>query len=102
VSALESWLRLSEHLKYKFELLLEAVSERWAGVPAAPFVLCGFELVREKIEGRYALLCREYTLVSGGDAESQEFEFVHRTYACAEGFKVDSGGVQHWVLFGAI
>jgi hypothetical protein len=79
-------------------MLLEAVAEWRAGMPPAPFLPGGFKLLREKSEGRLALVFVRCTRMSGGEAESKQFRIIHRAEVCAEGFKVDGTGPKHCML----
>jgi hypothetical protein len=79
-------------------MLLEAVAEWRAGMPPAPFLPGGFELLREESDGRPAFVFVRCTRMSGGEAESQEFGIIHRAEVCAESFEVEGARLKHRVL----
>jgi hypothetical protein len=67
-------------------------------MPAAPFLPGGFELLREKNEGRPALVFVGRTSVSCGKAELQQFRIIHPAEVCTESFK--GARLKHRVLPG--
>ena len=67
-------------------------------MPPAPFLPGGFELLREKSEGRPALVFVRCTRMPGGEAELQQFRIIHPAEVCAESFK--GARLKHRVLLG--
>jgi hypothetical protein len=79
---------------------LETVAKRWAGMPPAPFLPGGFELLREKNEWRSALVFSRCTRIPSGEAELQQLGIIHRAEVCAESIKVEGARLKHRVLLG--
>ena len=81
-------------------MLLETVAEWRAGMPLAPFLPSGFELLREKNEWRSVLVFSRCTRIPGGEAELQQLGISHRVEVCAESLKVEVPRLKHCVLLG--